>query len=59
MDKEQNTMKGVDDDRRRIDESEETEALELILFQVSECYVYLEKKQSTALLGISQERSTN
>lgn len=34
-------MKGVDDDRRRIDESEETEALELILFQVSECYVYL------------------
>lgn len=28
-------------EQEKLDDAEETEALELVLFQVSECYVYL------------------
>lgn len=52
-------MKGVDDDRRRIDENEETEALELILFQVSECYVYLIPPRKSAASYRADEWNVN
>lgn len=52
-------MKGVDDDRRRIDENEETEALELILFQVPECYVYLIPPRKSAASYRADEWNVN
>ncbi|RVW46741.1 hypothetical protein CK203_084514 [Vitis vinifera] len=35
------TEEKISNNQEGVDDSEETEAVELILFQVSECYVYL------------------
>lgn len=40
----------VPNDQERVEE-EDTEALELVLFQVSECYVYLVSFLGISLLG--------
>lgn len=40
MEKEEKISKG----QESVDENEETDLIELVLFQVSECYVYIVRK---------------
>eukprot|EP00262_Sarcandra_glabra_P006976 TRINITY_DN19542_c0_g1_i1.p1 TRINITY_DN19542_c0_g1~~TRINITY_DN19542_c0_g1_i1.p1 ORF type:complete len:289 (+),score=63.45 TRINITY_DN19542_c0_g1_i1:103-969(+) len=57
MEKEQQNLDGRDD--RSGDEEEEAEAIELLLFQVTECYVYLIPPRKTAASYRADEWNVN